>query len=474
MKHVPARDLHCESTMMARDARPVGVNQATPERKQRTLRVLLCLLALLMASGIALGGGPGRPAMAGAPIPGGVFVTGHDPDYHSIYGNQVGAQHLLQKAVRFVTSEKPSPKLLLVTDLRNPGADGSDPRLGLQAAGLTFDTADYGSGTPGVLELRNVNFRAYDALIVASDVGGWLRQEELDLLNERAVDIMSYINNGGGLVVLNESGSRQPQPGVYTGTTHDRYAFISPSLVSTVLDQEEVNFTVTPFGQSAGFTDADANGNYSHSYFDRYVGLEVIDMDSQGRAISLGVRGQALLFSITGRIAQNGRPVPGIAISVAPGAAAATDASGYYTVTNLLAGTYTLTPFSRCYQFAPATLSVSVPPDGLAQDFQAAPPPGQDCAWLLGPKSGSIKSSAVFTAGLSTVPVAPVTYLWRATEQIDTSYVATATQSMSYTWDRPGPKLITVTVTGATESAAVDYRFTVYTHLYLPLLLRGG
>lgn len=85
----------------------------------------------------------------------GVFVTGHDPDYHSKPGalNTTGARHILQKAISYVTFEKENPEILLVTGVRNPGGAQYDSRAGMKDAGFTqFDVADHGSGQPGVLD----------------------------------------------------------------------------------------------------------------------------------------------------------------------------------------------------------------------------------------------------------------------------------------------------------------------------------
>ncbi|MCA1656209.1 MAG: Ig-like domain-containing protein, partial [Actinobacteria bacterium] len=134
------------------------------------------------------------------PKPGRVFVTGHDPDFHATAGNQAGAQHIIQAGVRFVTFGVAQPRLLLVTDLRDPGSQYRDPRAGMTAAGYTYDVADYGSGTAGVLDLHGVDFSKYDAVVVASDYGGFLHQDELDILNARQADIAAYTASGGGLV----------------------------------------------------------------------------------------------------------------------------------------------------------------------------------------------------------------------------------------------------------------------------------
>lgn len=222
--------------------------------------------------------------------PGGIFITGHDPDFHAVQGhNPPGAQHTLQRAVGYVTFEKVNPTILLVTDLRDPNsqpglAGHSDPRAGLTAAGLVFDVADFGSGAePGVLDLNTVDFHAFDCIIVASDHGGWLRQEELDILITRTADILAFLRGGGGLVVLNEGGNDAL-------TTHDPYGFLPFVVSSAALGQVEEGFTVTPAGAALGLTDADVNSNASHSVFTATSGLDIIDVDADQRILSLASR----------------------------------------------------------------------------------------------------------------------------------------------------------------------------------------
>lgn len=59
------------------------------------------------------------PVMAAAQ--GGVFVTGHDPDYHGV--SSIGAQHIIQDALAFTTNRPANQigSILLITDTRNPG-----------------------------------------------------------------------------------------------------------------------------------------------------------------------------------------------------------------------------------------------------------------------------------------------------------------------------------------------------------------
>jgi hypothetical protein len=237
--------------------------------------------------------------------PGGIFITGHDPDYHAAFSedNALGAQHIIQDAVAYVTANKASPRLLLITDLRNPGGENSDSRLGLNAAGFSgYAVADYGSGTSGILDLHTVDFTAYDVVVVASDYGGWLRQDELDVLNARAADLAAYVNGGGGIVAFNECGCRPTGPGINTGTTRGRFGFVPFAAGTTAKLQPEEGFTLTATGLAMGLTTDDVNGNYSHSIFTANGGLSPVDLDPDGEPVSLATSPQPGTASSLGPI----------------------------------------------------------------------------------------------------------------------------------------------------------------------------
>jgi len=77
-------------------------------------------------------------------------------------------------------------------------------------------------------------------------------------------------------------------------------------------------------------------------------------------------------YFVTGRITTStGEPIPDVRVSAGPNSNTTTDATGVYTVTNLLPGTYIITPTKDSYTFTPAfsSANVSVPPDAIAQDF---------------------------------------------------------------------------------------------------------
>jgi predicted outer membrane repeat protein len=76
----------------------------------------------------------------------------------------------------------------------------------------------------------------------------------------------------------------------------------------------------------------------------------------------------ALTFAIAGRVTSS-LPLAGVLIQASNGLTTITNASGYYTFTNLAAGTYTVTPVLTNYTFLPITRTVNVPPNQTEQDF---------------------------------------------------------------------------------------------------------
>ena len=107
----------------------------------------------------------------------------------------------------------------------------------------------------------------------------------------------------------------------------------------------------------------------------RYVAFtsdttNLVDGDTNGfRDVFVHDR-EGIVYSISGRITNpSGNPIPGVSISAVPGFSVVTDTSGYYTITNVITGTYTLIPSLIGYTFSPPSRAVSVPPDAMGQDF---------------------------------------------------------------------------------------------------------
>lgn len=249
-----------------------------------------CAMPPSASQSVASGCGTTPPSSSCSGNPGGVFVTGHDPDYTAAAGgNFAGGQHLIQKSIAYVTHGKANPRILLVMDMQPPAGTNSDSRLAMVASGFgTFDVADYGSGQGGALDLHTVNFGNYDVIVVASDYGGWLKQAELDVLNARQSDIVSFVNGGGGLVAFAESGRND---GGVPSTTHGRFDFVPFPVHAQSRVEFESGNTLTAAGLALGLTNADINnGNFLFNFFNSDSGMDVIDRDPSGGIISLATQ----------------------------------------------------------------------------------------------------------------------------------------------------------------------------------------
>jgi Tol biopolymer transport system component len=83
-------------------------------------------------------------------------------------------------------------------------------------------------------------------------------------------------------------------------------------------------------------------------------------------------------FSVSGKVLNSSSiPIPGVMISAGVGHSTITDSSGYYTITGLITGTYTIMPAKVGFTFSPITRTVSVPPDASGEDFL-----GVSAAWI--------------------------------------------------------------------------------------------
>jgi hypothetical protein len=77
-------------------------------------------------------------------------------------------------------------------------------------------------------------------------------------------------------------------------------------------------------------------------------------------------------YSISGRIADSGgSAISGVLVTASGGQNVATDANGNYTLSGLLAGSYTLTPSWTGITFSPVSRQVTVGPNAAGQNFTA-------------------------------------------------------------------------------------------------------
>jgi PEP-CTERM motif-containing protein len=226
---------------------------------------------------------------------GSIFLTGHDPDFHSLPGNNsLGAQHINQAAINFITNPMFNPfvaagvrEFLFVESKISPPGGHVNGVNGIIASGyksgVDFEIHS-ASDLNAQLDLLGTK---YGGIVVASDFGGVLTQAELDILDSRSNDIISFLNAGGGLYAMAESNN-----GAGLTPKGGRFGFLPFIVSSTSFDQSESGDTLTPFGTGLGLTTTDINGNFSHNIFTSTGGLNVVDRDRSGDILSLAGRGQ--------------------------------------------------------------------------------------------------------------------------------------------------------------------------------------
>jgi len=222
--------------------------------------------------------------VCGSAVAGPIFLTGHDPDFHS--QDNAGAQNLLRSALNFVTNgtyndSNPANKFLWVESRIAPPNGHRIGENGLHTIGLNlginYDRAN-------AAELASVNFSDYTAIAIASSFGGLLTRAELDELIARKSDLETFINGGGGLFAAAECypcGSS-----LLAGTTApDLFGFLPVTVTSIGANGP---FYPTAYGSAPPFnlTFNDLNSP-THNSFGLIGGLNVVDYDSANHATSL-------------------------------------------------------------------------------------------------------------------------------------------------------------------------------------------
>jgi len=218
------------------------------------------------------------PAMAGP-----IFLTGHDPDFHS--QDSAGAKNLLRAGLDFVTGgtfdDGAATKFLWV-ESRIPTPVGHRiGEAGLATLGLTLGT-NY--DRVNAVEFANVDLSDYTAIVVASGFGGLLTRAELDALIARSTAIKNFINAGGGLMAMAEC---FPCGANLLGgpTAPDLYGFLPVDVSAT---PPLAPFNVTPEGAAAPFNLVNGDVNDpTHNSFGLIGGLTPLDRDQGNQATTL-------------------------------------------------------------------------------------------------------------------------------------------------------------------------------------------
>jgi hypothetical protein len=234
-------------------------------------RSAFCALPLLLLTA-------GMPAAWAGPV----FLTGHDPDFHSQSADPegAGASNLLMVGLDFATGSttaSATEKFLWVESRISTPPGHRVGEAGLGELGLTLGTHyDRANGA----ELAAVEFSDYTAIAIASSFGGLLTRAELDALIARSADIEDYINAGGGLFASAECDNCGQD---LLGDSPDLFGYLPVAVTSIGTSPP---FFVTPFGSSLGLVNSDLNAP-THNSFGVVGGLNIVDIDTAGNATTL-------------------------------------------------------------------------------------------------------------------------------------------------------------------------------------------
>lgn len=221
-------------------------------------------------------------AVAGAANAGNVYLTGHDPDFHSAAGQPDGKIQL-KTALNFVTGgtyNDGSTKFLWVES--NLAATGGH-LVGFNG----LSTVGVGAGNVDRVDaagFAGVNLSNYSAIVVASSFGGMLTSAEINAMIARSTDIANFINAGHGLAAFAECFQTSACDGSNTvvPTTPFGYLPITVTSVDTVAP-----YHVTAYGASLGLTDAVVSDCCTHNSFGAIGGLNIVDLDQNNVATTL-------------------------------------------------------------------------------------------------------------------------------------------------------------------------------------------
>ena len=218
------------------------------------------------------------PALASA---GPIFITGHDPDFHS--QDSAGAANLLRVGLQFATGNTYNTgdkflwveSFLPVTSGHRRGEDGLNA-LGL-TLGVHYDWVD-------AVGFALADLSSYDAIGVASSFGGMLTSAELNALIARSADIAVFVNAGGGVFASSECDSGVNCDASNMAAPHGAMFGFLPVPVSTV--SNVAPFTLTAFGASLGLVNSDIQ-DPTHNSFGLIGGLTPVDFDAVGNPTTL-------------------------------------------------------------------------------------------------------------------------------------------------------------------------------------------
>lgn len=240
---------------------------------RKTISAILVLLTALFVQG---------PSWAGP-----IFITGHDPDFHS--QDSAGARNLFRAGLDFVTGgtfdDGTGDRFLWVESRISPPSGHRVGEAGLTTLGLMLGTH---YDRANAAEFATIDLANYTAIAVASSFGGLLGRAELDALIARSGDIAAFVNAGAGVLALSECFPTGPAclADLLGGPTPPALYGFLPVTVSSIPPAPPFNVTAFGAGPPFNLTNGDLN-DPTHNSFGLIGGLTPIDLDQSNQATTL-------------------------------------------------------------------------------------------------------------------------------------------------------------------------------------------
>ncbi|PKK90867.1 MAG: hypothetical protein CVV64_08285 [Candidatus Wallbacteria bacterium HGW-Wallbacteria-1] len=190
---------------------------------------------------------------------------------------------------------------------------------------------------------------------------------------------------GGAILVLREGDGTSTSTTLFTGLDFP-WSFDGPGSVwladsgNVAMDFLRWGTDTTAVPQGTQWNGANPNPPSLGRSLGRLAGTA--DTDSGSDWISMNpssgsVNSSSDTFLISGYVKdENNQPMPSVTLTFTGGGQAVTDANGFYVMTSLAAGSYTVTPSKLGSQFTPVSTAVTLGPDRNGVNFAASPASG--------------------------------------------------------------------------------------------------
>lgn len=215
-----------------------------------------------------------------------IFLTGHDPDFHS--QGQPDAAEFFTTALNYVMNGTLNDNVHKILWVESKILPDSGHVTGANSLGVIGLTAGQDYDWVDAAAFATADLSNYAAIGVASTFGGMLTSAELNALIARSADIAAFVNSGKGIFASAECNAAECGGADNLVLPHGAFYSFLPVVASSIANADP--YTLTAFGNGFGFTAAGKayiNECCTHNSFGLTGGLNIIDFDRAGNPTTL-------------------------------------------------------------------------------------------------------------------------------------------------------------------------------------------